>query len=108
MPRAGSELEQYLDAIGDLSFQLDLEGQVAYASPGTTRAVPAIAAGVHGSQFVALAEGAYKYASELEQTANATRNPKDRLHLVKELAVMATSLAPGVWVRVDEVRNDAM
>ena len=26
----------------------------------------------------------------------------------KELAVMATSLPPGVWVRVDEVRNDAM
>ncbi len=50
----------------------------------------------------------YKYGPELARTANATRNPKDRLHLVKELAVMATSLPPGVWVRVDEVRNDAM
>ncbi|KAI9060495.1 hypothetical protein FKP32DRAFT_1577713 [Trametes sanguinea] len=50
----------------------------------------------------------YYYANELSRTANATRNPKDRLHLVKELAVMATSLPPGVWVRVDEVRNDAM
>ena len=50
----------------------------------------------------------YNYAAMLKQTANATRNPKDRLHLVKELAVMATSLPPGVWVRVDEVRNDAM
>ena len=50
----------------------------------------------------------YKYGPELQRTANATRNPKDRLHLVKELAVMATSLPPGVWVRVDEVRNDAM
>ncbi|KAI0368884.1 hypothetical protein BV20DRAFT_968673 [Pilatotrama ljubarskyi] len=50
----------------------------------------------------------YYYARELTQTANATRNPKDRLHLVKELAVMATSLPPGVWVRVDEVRNDAL
>ncbi|RDX42971.1 hypothetical protein OH76DRAFT_1410606 [Lentinus brumalis] len=50
----------------------------------------------------------YKYVQELKKTANATRNPKDRLHLVKELAVMATSLPPGVWVRVDEVRNDAI
>ena len=50
----------------------------------------------------------YKYSPDLVRTANATRNPKDRLHLVKELAVMATSLPPGVWVRVDEVRNDAM
>jgi|SRR5882762_5681026 len=50
----------------------------------------------------------YNYARELAQTASMTRNPKDRLHLVKELAVMATCLPPGVWVRVDEVRNDAM
>ncbi|KAI1793068.1 hypothetical protein LXA43DRAFT_1127421 [Ganoderma leucocontextum] len=50
----------------------------------------------------------FKYGPELMRTANATRNPKDRLHLVKELAVMATSLPPGVWVRVDEVRNDAI
>ncbi|TBU46163.1 hypothetical protein BD309DRAFT_954744 [Dichomitus squalens] len=59
-------------------------------------------------KYVALSEGAYNYAPELQKTANATRNPKDRLHLVKELAVMATSLPPGVWVRVDEVRNDAI
>ena len=38
---------------------------------------------------------------QLQQTGN-------RPHLVKELAVTATSLPPGVWVRVDEVRNDAM
>ncbi|THH19009.1 hypothetical protein EW146_g2092 [Bondarzewia mesenterica] len=50
----------------------------------------------------------HHYANDLAQTANASRNPKDRLHLVKELAVMATSLPPGVWVRVDEVRNDAI
>ncbi|KAI0778812.1 hypothetical protein BD413DRAFT_660998 [Trametes elegans] len=50
----------------------------------------------------------YYYSKELTKTANATRNPRDRLHLVKELAVMATSLPPGVWVRVDEVRNDAL
>lgn len=50
----------------------------------------------------------YAYTKDLKSTANATRNPKDRLHLIRELAVMATSLPPGVWVRVDEVRNDAM
>jgi hypothetical protein len=50
----------------------------------------------------------YAYAAQLRDSANATRNPRDRLHLVKELAVMATSLPPGVWVRVDEVRNDAV
>ena len=50
----------------------------------------------------------YNYASQLTQTEKATRLPKSRLHLVKELAVTATSLPPGVWVRVDEVRNDAM
>ncbi|OBZ78821.1 Baculoviral IAP repeat-containing protein 6 [Grifola frondosa] len=50
----------------------------------------------------------YNYAPQLQQTASATRNPKDRLHLIKELAVMATSLPAGVWVRVDEVRNDAI
>jgi baculoviral IAP repeat-containing protein 6 len=50
----------------------------------------------------------HNYATDLNTTQFATRNPKDRLHLVKELAVMATSLPPGVWVRVDEVRNDAM
>lgn len=50
----------------------------------------------------------YNYASQLTSTENATRLPKSRLHLVKELAVTATSLPAGVWVRVDEVRNDAM
>ncbi|KAH9486335.1 Baculoviral IAP repeat-containing protein 6 [Psilocybe cubensis] len=50
----------------------------------------------------------YYYAAQLNQTRNSTRVPKDRLHLLKELAVMATSLPPGVWVRVDEVRNDAI
>lgn len=44
----------------------------------------------------------------LRQSESSTRLPKDRFHLVKELAVMATSLPPGIWVRVDEVRNDAM
>jgi len=50
----------------------------------------------------------YYYYKELEATESATRTPKNRLHLVKELATMATSLPPGIWVRVDEVRNDAI
>ena len=50
----------------------------------------------------------YAYASQLIQTQNATRLPKSRFHLVKELAVTATSLPAGVWVRVDDVRNDVM
>jgi hypothetical protein len=50
----------------------------------------------------------YNYANILSSTESGTRNPKDRLHMAKELAVMATSLPPGIWVRVDEVRNDAM
>ncbi|PPQ77024.1 hypothetical protein CVT25_014841 [Psilocybe cyanescens] len=50
----------------------------------------------------------YYYAAQLNQTQNSTRVPKYRLHLLKELAVMATSLPPGVWACVDEVRNDAM
>ena len=50
----------------------------------------------------------FNYNHNLQQSAGATRNPKDRLHLIKELAVTATSLPAGIWMRVDEVRNDAM
>ncbi|KAK7063790.1 ubiquitin-conjugating enzyme/RWD-like protein [Favolaschia claudopus] len=50
----------------------------------------------------------YYYHNELKATERSTRTPKNRLHLVKELATMATSLPPGIWVRVDEVRNDAI
>jgi baculoviral IAP repeat-containing protein 6 len=50
----------------------------------------------------------YNFATTLQQTQDRIRNTKDRFHLIKELAVMATSLPPGVWVRVDEIRNDAM
>lgn len=50
----------------------------------------------------------YKYKGELKATENSTRTPKNRLHLVKELATMATSLPPGIFVRVDEVRNDVI
>ncbi|KAJ7269247.1 hypothetical protein B0H12DRAFT_1200493 [Mycena haematopus] len=50
----------------------------------------------------------YNYFQELKATESATRTPKNRLHLIKELATMATSLPPGIWMRVDEVRNDAI
>lgn len=50
----------------------------------------------------------YNFVSLVDSTARSSRNPKDRLHMTKELAVMATSLPPGIWVRVDEVRNDVM
>lgn len=52
--------------------------------------------------------GRYAYAANVKQTASATRTPKDRVHLIKELAIMATSLPPGIWVRVDETRNDVL
>ncbi|KAF8910063.1 hypothetical protein CPB84DRAFT_1937048 [Gymnopilus junonius] len=62
----------------------------------------------HSKSGGGLAYVNYNYTELLNQTQNSTRLPKDRLHLLKELAVMATSLPPGVWVRIDEVRNDAI
>ena len=50
----------------------------------------------------------FHYRSMVEASSNDTRVPKDRLHILKELAVMGTGLPPGIWVRVDEVRNDVM
>ena len=48
------------------------------------------------------------YRDTIDASSNDTRIPKDRLHILKELAVMGTALPPGIWVRVDEVRNDVM
>jgi baculoviral IAP repeat-containing protein 6 len=81
----------YEEACEKLSFK-----HVSLADAATTQ---------HGS---GLHYSGYNYAAQLNQTQNASRNPRNRLHLLKELAVTATSLPPGVWVRVDEVRNDAM
>ena len=50
----------------------------------------------------------FHYRGMVEASSNDTRIPKDRLHILKELAVMGTGLPPGIWVRVDEVRNDVM
>jgi len=63
-------------------------------------------------EYVSLSDGrsylSYNYAQELEKTQTSTRLPQNRLHLLKELATTSTSLPAGIWVRVDEVRNDAM
>jgi hypothetical protein len=50
----------------------------------------------------------FHYRGMVEASSNDTRIPKDRLHILKELAIMDTGLPPGIWVRVDEVRNDVM
>jgi ubiquitin-protein ligase len=50
----------------------------------------------------------FHYRAMVEASVNDTRIPKDRLHILKELAVMGTGLPPGIWVRVDEVRNDVV
>ncbi|KAF8963849.1 hypothetical protein BDZ97DRAFT_1904683 [Flammula alnicola] len=80
----------YEEACESLSFK-----HVSLAEDATTPAT-----GLHYAN--------YNYAQLLTQTQSSTRQPKSRLHLLKELAVTATSLPPGVWVRVDEVRNDAI
>ncbi|KAL0569727.1 hypothetical protein V5O48_012242 [Marasmius crinis-equi] len=65
-------------------------------------------------EFVAFAGGdgrlsnILSYAKDLIGSAMSTRVPKDRFHLIKELATMATSLPEGIFVRVDETRNDAI
>lgn len=55
-----------------------------------------------------LAYPTYCYANDVMQTTNSARQPAKRLHLIKEISATSTSLPPGVWVRVDEVRNDVM
>ena len=55
-----------------------------------------------------LAYRTFHYRDMVEASSNDTRIPKDRLHILKELAVMGTALPPGIWVRADEVRNDVM
>lgn len=62
----------------------------------------------NGRQGFGLEYSNYYFKSQLERTASSTRVPKNRFHLVQELAVISTSLPPGVWVRVDEIRNEAM
>lgn len=50
----------------------------------------------------------FHYNKMVKATENSTRRPKARLHLIKEISALSTSLPPGVWVRVDDVRTDVM
>ena len=57
---------------------------------------------------ISLSYKEFHFRNELVKADNLARNPKARFHFAKEMAVMSTSLPPGIWVRVDEVRNDIM
>ena len=48
------------------------------------------------------------YNKELVATAAAKRPHGGFVGLAKELAVLSTSLPPGIWLRVDEARIDAI
>ena len=50
----------------------------------------------------------FHYRDLVGASSNDTRIPKDRLHILRELAVIGTALPPGIWIRVDEARNDVM
>ena len=50
----------------------------------------------------------YHFARLVVETETSTRLPAKRFHLIKEISATSTSLPPGVWVRVDEVRNDVL
>ncbi|GAA5871136.1 hypothetical protein JCM8547_001468 [Rhodosporidiobolus lusitaniae] len=50
----------------------------------------------------------HHYHCEIAQSANARRSHASFVHLAKELAVLSTSLPPGIWVRVDEARVDVL
>ncbi|GAA5844601.1 hypothetical protein JCM11251_002239 [Rhodosporidiobolus azoricus] len=48
------------------------------------------------------------YRRDAESIANHRRSHNSFVHLAKELAVLSTSLPPGIWVRVDEARVDVL
>ena len=88
-PSNGEELDKaYERACGELAFK-----HVTLSEDGPTGG---------------LVYRTFHYRGMVEASSNDTRVPKDRLHILKELAVMGTGLPPGIWVRVDEVRSDVM
>lgn len=87
----------------DLSLGLEKK----YASWSETAAFAYVALHDQG-ETKGLVFSNHHYSKELKDTQNATRIPSQRLHLIRELASMSTSLPPGAWVRVDNARNDAM
>lgn len=48
------------------------------------------------------------YAKEIQQSASSKRPHGSFVHLAKELAVLSTSLPPGIWIRHDEERVDVI
>ncbi|GAA6023489.1 hypothetical protein JCM10207_006215 [Rhodosporidiobolus poonsookiae] len=48
------------------------------------------------------------YRRDIESSASSRRSHASFVHLAKELAVLSTSLPPGIWVRVDEARVDVL
>ncbi|TRM61511.1 hypothetical protein BD626DRAFT_501265 [Schizophyllum amplum] len=50
----------------------------------------------------------YAYDREVQQTQNSVRRSGDTLHIAREQAALSTSLPPGIFVRVDETRNDVV
>ncbi|KAL1694785.1 hypothetical protein GGG16DRAFT_122140 [Schizophyllum commune] len=50
----------------------------------------------------------YNYNQQVQQTQRSTRRSGDTLHIAREQAALSTSLPPGIFVRVDETRNDVI
>ncbi|GAA5980097.1 hypothetical protein JCM11641_006915 [Rhodosporidiobolus odoratus] len=50
----------------------------------------------------------HHYKAEIEAISSHRRPHNSFVHLAKELAVLSTSLPPGIWVRVDEARVDVL
>jgi hypothetical protein len=48
------------------------------------------------------------YHRDIDSIANSRRPQHGFTHLAKELAVLSTSLPPGIWLRVDESRVDVL
>ncbi|BGP43102.1 hypothetical protein JCM10449v2_007126 [Rhodotorula kratochvilovae] len=50
----------------------------------------------------------HRYNRDITAIATSRRPHNSFVHLAKELAVLSTSLPPGIWVRVDESRVDVL
>ncbi|GAA5932431.1 hypothetical protein JCM1841_000579 [Sporobolomyces salmonicolor] len=50
----------------------------------------------------------HHYKRDIDDTASSRRPHNSFVHLAKELAVLSTSLPPGIWLRVDEARVDVL
>ncbi|GAA5879634.1 hypothetical protein JCM1840_000594 [Sporobolomyces johnsonii] len=50
----------------------------------------------------------HHYKRDIDGTTSSRRPHNSFVHLAKELAVLSTSLPPGIWLRVDEARVDVI